>query len=205
MDERAREIPVERDYPGAKLGMWLFLLTEVFLFVGPVILYSAYRYRFRSDFGVASSALNLWLGSVNTAVLLTSSLTMALSIEAVKRGRGGLAKLFLLATIALGAVFLADKYAEWSHEISMGVYPGGEALLGRPRGEALFFGLYYFSTGLHALHVFGGVALLSVMFYHLWRGRVRREEYMLLENSGLYWHLVDVVWIYLFPLFYLIG
>jgi len=204
MDERAHGLGREGDYAGSKLGMWLFLLTEVFLFVGPLILYGVYRYRFSSGFAAASSGLSLRIGVLNTAVLLTSSLSMALSIAAVKRGKSGFTLLFLLITITLGSLFLFNKYFEWSHEIASGVYPGGEALLERPKGEVLFFGLYFFLTGLHGLHVFAGVCLLSVMSYSTATGGVNQEDFVRLENAGLYWHLVDVVWVYLFPLFYLI-
>lgn len=193
-----------RDYTGAKLGMWLFLATEVLFFVGPLLLYAAYRYRYGADFAAASSSLNLTIGSFNTAVLLTSSLTMALSVAAAGRGRAGLSMIFLLATIILGGVFLFDKYIEWGAKIGHGIYPSSEGLLKLNRGEVIFFGLYFFTTGLHGLHVLAGVFLLAGILVMAALGRIKQEDFIELENSGLYWHIVDVIWIYLFPLFYLV-
>lgn len=193
-----------RDYTGAKLGMWLFLATEVLFFVGPLLLYAAYRYRYGADFAAASSSLNLAIGSFNTAILLTSSLTMALSVAAAGRGRAGLSMIFLLATIILGGVFLFDKYIEWGAKIGHGIYPSSEGLLKLKRGEVIFFGLYFFTTGLHGLHVLAGVFLLAGIFVMAALGRIKQADFIKIENSGLYWHIVDVIWIYLFPLFYLV-
>ena len=194
----------ERDDTGARLGMWLFLLSEVLLFGGMFILYSAYRFKNPADFHRASLELEVLLGTVNTLILLTSSLTMAISITAIQRGRRALSRWLLLATIILGLLFLTNKGVEWGGKIHQGIYPGSPVLLSRPKGEILFFGLYYVMTGLHGLHVLVGIGVLSVMFFLVSRGRVDQTRFVALENSGLYWHLVDIVWIFLFPLFYLI-
>lgn len=184
--------------------MWLFLATEFLLFVGPLLLYYAYRYRYGGGFVSGSAELGRSLGTVNTIVLLTSSLTMALAVSTVRKGMKRAGALLICATIALGLVFLLVKYFEWSAKIGHGIYPGSGALASMEQGEPLFFGLYYLMTGIHGLHVLGGVILLSVMLRMALSGSVGAENYASLENTGLYWHFVDIVWIYLFPLFYLV-
>ena len=192
-----------RDYAGAKLGMWIFIFTELILFGGLFVAYGMYRALHAHDFHHAAGELNVVLGVTNTFVLLTSSLTMVLSIVAVRLQRKRQSLLFLAMTIALGCTFLVNKFFEWKAKIGHGLYPGSEHLMERPPGERLFFGLYYGMTGLHGLHVTVGVILLSVMFALLRRGKIRHDDFIKLENSGLYWHLVDVIWIFLLPLFYL--
>jgi cytochrome c oxidase subunit III len=194
---------VHKDYEGAKLGMWLFLFTEILLFGGLFVLYSAYRARYPIEFHQAGQHLNFIIGAANTVVLLTSSLTMALSIAAIQKGNRRMAILCLSGTIFLGVVFLANKYIEWSGEIHHGLYPNSPVLAKLPPGDQIFFGLYYSMTGLHGLHVFLGIALLSVMLALLIRKKINGDDFNKLENSGLYWHLVDVIWIFLLPLFYL--
>lgn len=195
--------PEHKDPHGAKIGMWLFLFTEIILFGGLFILYSAYRSVYPHEYEHAGKELNVFLGVLNTLVLLTSSLFMALSITSVQKGEDRRSRLFLGAVIALGAVFLAVKSVEWSAKFHHGIYPNGPDLLNRPPGEILFYGLYFVMTGLHGLHVLAGMVLLSVVLALLARGRIRKDDYALLDNSGLYWHLVDVIWIFLLPLFYL--
>ena len=192
-----------KDYAGAKIGMWLFLFTEIILFGGLFIAYSAFRHKFPHEFHEAGGELNAVLGVTNTVVLLTSSLTMALSISALQQARRTHAIAFLSTTIGLGGVFLVNKYFEWSAKIAHGLYPGSAHLMEREPGERLFFGLYYTMTGLHGVHVVAGIVLLSIMLALLVKGRVTPEDFVKLENSGLYWHLVDVIWIFLLPLFYL--
>jgi cytochrome c oxidase subunit 3 len=192
-----------RDYVGAKLGMWIFIFTELVLFGGLFVAYGMYRAIHAHDFHHAAHELNVTLGVVNTLVLLTSSLTMVLAITAIRLQRKGQSLLFLGATILLGCTFLVNKFFEWSAKIHHGLYPGSEQLMARPPGERLFFGLYYGMTGLHGLHVTVGVVLLSIMYVLLRRDRIRHDSFSALENSGLYWHLVDVIWIFLLPLFYL--
>jgi cytochrome c oxidase subunit 3 len=205
MDE-ARGVLFEevRDYTGAKLGMWLFILSELLLFGGMFILYAAHRYRTPIDFHHASMELDVILGTLNTAILLTSSLSVAASITAIQRGQRRLSMVLLMATMALGLLFLLNKGFEWGTKINHGIYPNSPLLLARPKGEILFFGLYYVMTGLHGLHVLVGVCVLSVMLILIAKEKITQMRFVPLENSGLYWHLVDIIWIFLYPLFYLI-
>jgi cytochrome c oxidase subunit 3 len=195
--------PAPRDYEGAKLGMWLFLFTEILLFGGLFLLYSAYRAKYPMEFHSGGQHLNAMIGVANTVILLTSSLTVALALTAIQKGSRRLSQGCLAATICLAVVFLVNKYFEWSAEIGRGMYPNSPELLQRPDGEKLFFGLYYSMTGLHGLHVIAGIILLAVMLVLVNRNRICSTEFSMLENSGLYWHLVDVIWIFLLPLFYL--
>lgn len=194
---------VHRDDLGARIGMWLFLFTEMLLFGGLFLLYSAYRSMHPAEFHAAGEELNAALGVFNTLVLLTSSYTLALSLTAVEKGQTQLAKRLIAATILLGALFLVDKGFEWSAEFRHGNYPSSPSLLQRAPGVILFFGLYFTMTGLHGVHILAGMALLSVAFFKLAKGEVKRGNSVFLENAGLYWHLVDVIWIFLLPLFYL--
>ena len=195
---------IHRDDTGSKIGMWLFLFSELILFGGLFIVYAVYRFKHPDEFRLAAEELDTFLGTVNTIILLTSSLSVAMSITAIQQGRRRLSMTLVGITIALALVFLVNKYFEWSHKISLGIYPKSPELIGRPDGEILYFGLYYVMTGLHALHVIIGMAVLAVMFAYLSKGSVNRNSYVRLEAGGLYWHLVDIIWIFLFPLFYLI-
>lgn len=194
----------QRDRTGARYGMWLFLFTEIFFFGGMFILYSVYRAKYALDFHAAAAEENLLLGSINTAVLLTSSLSIAVSISALKRGDYRLSIRLQTATAVMGLAFLIIKYFEWTAKISKGIYPDSPVLLKMSGGRILFFGLYYVMTGLHGLHVLIGIVVIGFMVFFTRLGNITRENYSKLENAGLYWHLVDVVWIYLFPLFYLV-
>jgi len=184
--------------------MWLFLLSEILLFGGLFILYSVYRFQNAQIFHLAAEALNRPIGTINTIVLLTSSLTMALSIYFLKMEKPRRSLFFLFSTVALGVLFLINKSVEWSIKFHHGVYPNAPRLLERERGEILFYGLYYSMTGLHALHVLVGIGILSGVGLWMMRGRIHHKHVLPLENSGLYWHLVDIIWVFLFPLFYLI-
>jgi cytochrome c oxidase subunit 3 len=240
------------DATGAKIGMWLFLFTEFLLFGGLFLVYAEYRTIYATDFHYAAMSLNLLIGAFNTLILLTSSLTMALSIAALERGLRRLSCVLLVVTIGFGLFFLVNKYFEWSEKFHHGLYPGSEVLAGRTPGEGVFYGLYFAMTGLHALHVVIGLVVLGAMLgivarkprlkarveglaparlvlqdasgQTIWsrevaeppeavelalvypeHDEVREPQVTKLENSGLYWHLVDVIWIFLFPLFYLIS
>jgi cytochrome c oxidase subunit 3 len=192
------------DYTGSKLGMWLFILSELVLFGGMFILYSVYRYQNPGDFHHASGELDVILGTLNTIILLTSSLSVAVSITAIQKGERRLSMVLLMATMALGLLFLVNKGFEWTTKIGHGIYPNSPTLLARPKGEILFFGLYYVMTGLHGLHVLVGVCVLCVMLILIAKDRINQMHFVPLENAGLYWHLVDIIWIFLYPLFYLI-
>ncbi len=193
-----------RDYTGAKLGMWLFLFTEIILFGGMFLLYSIYRTVYTADFHEAGKEMSVVIGAINTIILLTSSLTMALSISAIKNGEKTRSILLQAATVLLGVAFLVNKYFEWSDHIRKGFYPNSAELLAMSHGKILFFGLYYVMTGIHALHVIIGISVIMFMLALTLRGLISDIDYVKLENTGLFWHLVDIIWIYLFPLFYLI-
>ncbi|HUJ17052.1 MAG TPA: cytochrome c oxidase subunit 3 family protein [Nitrospirota bacterium] len=193
-----------RDYAGAKLGMWFFLFTEILLFGGMFLVYAEYRQLNTADFHEAGREMNVLIGAINTIILLTSSLTMVLAISAIKRGKKAASLLLQAATVLLGIGFLVNKYFEWSDHIRHGFYPDSPQLLAMSHGKILFFGLYYVMTGIHALHVIIGMSVITFILVLTLRGAVTSADYVKLENAGLFWHLVDVIWIYLFPLFYLI-
>ena len=199
----ARAHSVHKDYQGAKLGMWLFLFTEILLFGGLFLLYSVYRATYPLDFHTGGQHLNTFIGIANTVILLTSSLTVAVAVTAMQKGNRKLSMACLGITIACALMFLVNKYIEWTEEIRHGIYPNGPALLKLPDGEKIFFGLYYSMTGLHGLHVLAGAIALSIVLVFVWKEKITRSDYTTLENVGLYWHLVDVIWIFLLPLLYL--
>jgi len=194
----------EKDAAGAKLGMWLFLFTEILLFGGMFLLYAVYRAKNAVEFHTAAEELNRIAGTANTLVLLTSSLTMALSIDALRKGRRERSLMLQSLTILFGCIFLGVKYFEWSAKIGHGIYPDSPELMHLPKGQMLFYGLYFVMTGLHGLHVVIGLGVLVSMLIWTIKGKITATDPIRLENSGLYWHLVDTIWVYLFPLFYLI-
>lgn len=204
MNQEKTNAEEHRDDTGAKIGMWLFLFTEILLFGGMFLLYSVYRSKNPLDFHQAAFELSTVAGTINTLILITSSLTMALSISAIQKGDKKLSKAFLIMTIIFGLLFLVIKYFEWGAKFQHGIYPNSPELLDREQGEILFFSLYFIMTGLHGLHVLIGIFLLSFMLFFMVRETIGQNDFIKLENSGLYWHLVDIVWIFLFPLFYLV-
>jgi cytochrome c oxidase subunit 3 len=193
------------DPVAGKIGMWLFLFTELLLFGTLFIAFAVYLGMYGFEFQEASRHLDKFAGAGNTMILLTSSLTMALAIAALARGKRALSTGLLLATLAFAAAFMVIKSFEWGHKFELDIYPSSASMLEMPEGEQVFYGLYFTMTGLHALHVLiGGVAIAVTMFIIRRHGAGARQV-GLLANIGLYWHLVDLVWIFLFPLFYLIG
>lgn len=194
---------VHKDSVGAKTGMWLFLFTELLLFGGLFIIYAVYRGEYNADFHHAASELNKVMGVTNTIVLLTSSLTMVLSVSYLQRRNVGLAQLHLTATMMLAGAFMIIKLYEWSSKFNHGLFPGMEHLNELPQGEALFFNLYFMMTGLHGIHVLIGLGVMIVIMARLQNGTITVENQGILEYTGLYWHLVDLVWVFLLPLFYL--
>jgi cytochrome c oxidase subunit 3 len=195
---------IHRDDLASKTGMWLFLFTEMLLFAGLFVVYSVYRYRNATAFHLAAHELSVFIGTINTIILLISSSTIAMSITAIQKKNKKLALLFLAITILLGLVFLVNKYFEWGHHIREQIYPGSSVLAQRGQGDVLFYGLYFFMTGLHALHIIIGLVFIGIIGRLILKNKIESDNYVLLENSGLYWHLVDLIWIFLFPLFYLI-
>lgn len=192
------------DPVASKIGMWLFIFTEILLFGALFIVYSVYRFRHPVEFHLANQELNVTIGLINTVILLVSSMTVAMSITAMQQANKRLTLIMLAITLLLALVFLVNKYFEWGEKIHHHLYPGSEFLLSLSQGDVLFFGLYFFMTGLHALHIIVGMAILGVVYAKVKNGSIGPQRYSLLENGGLYWHLVDLIWIFLFPLFYLI-
>jgi cytochrome c oxidase subunit 3 len=188
----------------SKTGMWFFLFTEMLLFGGLFIVYSVYRFRNAEAFHLAAHELNVAIGTINTVILLISSTTIAMSITALQSKNKMLSLLLLGTTILLGLVFLVNKYFEWGEHLKENIYPGSSELALRGQGDVLFYGLYFFMTGLHALHIIIGLVFIAVIAVKIYRDKIASDNFVLLENSGLYWHLVDLIWIFLFPLFYLI-
>ncbi len=195
---------VHRDDEGSRLGMWLFLFTELVLFGGMFIVYAVYRYMHQEEFHLAAKELNTLIGTFNTMILLTSSLTMALSIAALQQNKRVLSIIFQFSTLVFGLWFLINKYFEWSAKFHHGIYPGSDVLLEKSNGQILFFGLYYVMTGLHGLHIIIGMGVILFMMIQTIKMKITSDNYVRLESAGLYWHLVDIIWIFLFPLFYLI-
>ncbi len=191
----------------ATLGMWVFLATEILFFGGLFATYLVYRRWYPEAFTAGSRALLVWAGTTNTAVLITSSLTMALAVQAAQMGRRRALMLFLALTMALGCVFLGIKAFEYYTEYAEHHIPGltFQFETGQWRHAQLFFSLYFVMTGLHALHMIVGLGLLAVMLWWSYRGIITEEYSNPIEVSGLYWHFIDIVWIFLFPLLYLVG
>lgn len=204
MEQTSGNTHIHRDDEASKIGMWLFIFTEMLLFGGLFIVYSIYRYMHPVAFELAAAELNVATGTINTVILLVSSMTIAMSITAMQKGDRKMTLMLLGATLFLALIFLVNKYFEWSAKIGYGLYPGSDRLHEFGHGDTLFFGLYYFMTGLHALHIIIGAILIAVVMYRVYKTIVDANKFVLLENTGLYWHLVDLIWIFLFPLFYLI-
>jgi cytochrome c oxidase subunit 3 len=196
---------LEQQTHAARLGMWIFLASEVLFFSGLFALYTAYRLEYGEAFRIAAGHTDLVLGTANTFILLTSSLLVALSVHAVRRSwRAGAAAWLLGGAAALGILFLVLKILEYVRHFREGFYPGpyySNTELPE-QGARIFFDLYYAMTGLHALHMTAGIALLGWMIL-LARRRLSADYYTPLELSGMYWHFVDIVWVFLWPLFYL--
>ena len=198
---------LEQQKEAATLGMWVFLVTEVLFFGGLFIAYLTYRTWYPAAFAAASHELLVWAGTLNTGVLITSSLTMALAVHAAQTGGRRPLMILLAATMALGALFLGVKAFEYYTEFAEHHVPGF-AFQFEPehfQRAQIFFSLYFVMTGLHAVHMIIGLGVLSVMLWMAYRGRITEEYYSPIEISGLYWHFVDIIWIFLFPLLYLIG
>jgi cytochrome c oxidase subunit 3 len=197
---------IEKQDYAVRLGMWLFLGTEVLLFAGLFLGYSVYRHFYHEAFHEASRHLDLWAGVTNTVVLITSSLSVALGYYAIKLGRTKLCAGMLIFTILCAFVFLAIKAYEYHHKFQEGALPGKWyhfAEVTAP-GANLYYTVYFLATGLHAFHVIVGMSILIWVLSRVLRGHFSPSYYVPVELGGLYWHLVDLVWIFLFPLLYLI-
>ena len=209
-------VNLEQQREAVSLGMWLFLATEIMFFGGMFCAYLIYRLWYFNEFAAGSRSLDIWLGTINTAVLICSSLTVALGVRAAQMGKRKLLVILLLLTIVFGFAFLGIKGVEWydkyeEHHIPGASFNAGDLAKAYPqipidqRHEQIYFSLYFAMTGLHALHMIIGIGLFAFLTYYAWRGRYTPEYYNPIEMGGLYWHFVDIVWIYLFPLLYLID
>ncbi|MCM2269498.1 MAG: cytochrome c oxidase subunit 3 family protein [Thermoanaerobaculia bacterium] len=198
---------LEQQKESSTLGMWLFLVQEVLFFGGLFMTYLLYRWRDPMAFAAGSHELDLLLGGFNTVVLIGSSLTMAMAVHSAQTDRQSRLVGYLVATGALGLVFLVVKYFEYSAKWHHHLIPGASFHFTGPVGERaeLFFSLYFAMTGMHALHMVIGVGVLAWILKRARRGEFGSHYYNPVECFGLYWHFVDIVWIFLFPLLYLIG
>jgi cytochrome c oxidase subunit 3 len=197
-------MPSQTDESGKKLGMWLFLYTEIILFGGLFVLYAVYFARYTPDFIEGGKELNRMFGVFNTLILLISSFAVAASITAIQKKEKARSLAGVGTAVLCGLIFLINKYFEWGHKIEHGIFPNSDRLVDGPAGQNIFFGLYYVITGLHGIHIIIGMTLLVVSFIFVQKGKVTSKRFALLDNSGLYWHLVDLIWIFIFPLFYLV-
>jgi len=209
-------VDAEQQRNAASLGMWLFLGTEVMFFGGMFCAYLIYRLWYYPEFAAGSRSLDIWLGTVNTAVLICSSLTVALGVRAAQMGKRRLLVLLLLLTLVFGLGFLGIKAVEWHDKFVEHHVPGisfnADDLMRDnpqihidPAHTQIYFSLYFAMTGLHALHMIIGVGIFCYLTYYGWKGRYTPEYHTPVEIGGLYWHFVDLIWIYLFPLLYLID
>lgn len=196
---------LDKQAHAGRLGMWAFLASELLLFAGLLTLYAAYRVMYPVDFALAVSHDDVAIGTANTLVLITSSFTVALSLHAVRRGRDRRAGALLVFSIACGLLFLFLKGLEYRHHFHEGIYPGAAyRFASLPGGGArAFFTLYFLMTGLHALHVIAGLTILAWLAAGALRGAYSPARFIHVELGALYWHLVDVVWIFLWPMLYL--
>ena len=209
---------LEQQHEASSLGMWVFLSTEVMFFGGLFAAYTFFRNLYYPGFVAGSHLLEVRFGATNTAVLIGSSLSMALAVRAAQTGKRRALILYLLCTIALGLAFLGIKfYFEWYHDYLEGIVPGihfapspehlapWAQLQVSPRQVELFMYFYFTMTGVHALHMVVGVGILSVLVIMAYQGKFGPDRFNPVEMSGLYWHFVDIIWIFLFPLLYLLG
>lgn len=196
------------EFEASKQGMWVFLVTEVLMFGGLFVVYAMLRGQFPEMFHAAHKHLDVKMGAINTVVLITSSVTMMLGVISIQKGQRDRAILNLVLTFLLACAFLVVKYFEYSHKFHDGLLPGGfftnELATEFPKAP-LFFSLYFMMTGLHGFHVLVGMGLMIWIMRRTMRGDFGPQHYTAFELTGFYWHFVDLVWIYLFPLMYLVG
>jgi cytochrome c oxidase subunit III len=208
---------VQQQKNAASLGMWLFLATEIMFFGGMFCAYLIYRINYFNAFAAGSQQLNVWMGGINTAVLIVSSVTVVLAVKAAEAGKRQLLVGYLVVTILLGLTFLVIKGFEYKEKFEKHHVPGatfnftekfddnGKQIPVNARQAELFFSLYFVMTGMHALHMIIGCGLFTGLAILAWKGHYTSSYFTPIENGGLYWHLVDIIWIYLFPLLYLIS
>jgi cytochrome c oxidase subunit 3 len=198
---------MEQQSGASSMGMWVFLITEIMFFGGMFMAYLAYRYEYFTAWQEGSQHMDFWIGTINTAVLICSSLTMVMAVLAIQQGRRRLTSIMLSVTICFAIAFLVLKGIEYHGHWLAHEFPGPSFHFAGidPRHVEMFFVLYFVMTGFHALHVLIGIGLVSTILYMNERGHFSADYHNPVENVGLYWHFVDLVWIYLYPLLYLIG
>lgn len=198
---------LDQQRASATLGMWVFLVTEILFFGGLFAAYLVYRTAYPAAFIAASQTMEFWAGTANTIILLTSSLTMVLAVHAAQVGERRMLVIMLLLTLLFGSAFLGIKAYEYHHHWVMNDVPGPNFQFEGPDPQhaELFFSLYFAMTGFHALHMVIGIGLVGTILYFGWKGRYTPQYHTPVENVGLYWHFVDIIWIFLFPLLYLIS
>jgi cytochrome c oxidase subunit III len=203
---------LEQQREAGSIGMWVFLVTEIMFFGGLFMAYLLYRYKYPGGFVAGSNHLDIVLGGVNTVVLICSSLTMALAVYFAQTGSRRNQIIFLILTMLLGATFLVIKAFEYAEKFRDHLFPNaGFRWEGRlppnttVQNVQMFYWIYFAMTGLHALHMIIGLGALSFLVYYAYRGRYTPEYHAPVELTGLYWHFVDIIWIFLFPLLYLLG
>jgi len=199
---------MEQQRESSTLGMWVFLVTEIMFFGGLFAAYMIYRHLYPGAWATGSEHMSFWLGTINTTILLISSLLVALSVHAIQLGESKITALLLLFTVLLGTAFLGIKAVEYHAHYVEGAVPGHWWHLhdvADPEHVQMFFILYFIMTGLHALHVTIGLGLLAFVAYKAYKGGYTPEYHNPVEVSGLYWHFVDLVWIFLYPMLYLVA
>jgi cytochrome c oxidase subunit 3 len=207
---------MEQQKNASQLGMWLFLGTEIMFFGGMFLAYLIYRLNYFNEFAAGSRSLDIWLGTINTVVLICSSLTVAMGVRAAQLGKRKLLVVLLLLTLLFGVGFIGIKGVEWHQKWEHHFIPGNSFDATKlihdypqlhivPAHAQLYFSLYFAMTGLHALHMIIGIGIFTFITIAAWKGKYGPEYHTPVEVAGLYWHFVDIVWIYLFPLLYLID
>jgi cytochrome c oxidase subunit 3 len=196
---------MEQQLEASTLGMWVFLVTEVMFFGGMFTAYVVYRNIYPHAWLEASAELNWKLGGLNTAVLICSSITMALAVRAAMMGNRAQQLINIAVTSVLGMTFLVVKFFEYKAKFEHHLVPGPHFDPKLEQGMQIFFSLYFMMTGIHALHMVIGLGIMAYIFIKAWKGTYNAEYFAPVEVSGLYWHFVDIVWIFLFPLLYLLG
>jgi cytochrome c oxidase subunit 3 len=200
-------VDMDQQFDTAKMGMWIFLVTEILFFGGLFAAYIIYRAWYPELYVQASTQLDTIMGGINTVVLIGSSLTVALAIRAAQLNKQKQIVINLGITVLLAIVFMVIKYFEYTHKFHLGIYPGAYYTfegIAHPQAN-IFFSIYYMMTGLHGLHVVIGIGLMIWLMVKANKGTFGSDYYAPVEMTGLYWHLVDIIWIFLFPLFYLID
>lgn len=188
-----------------KKGMWFFLFSELIIFGGMLLIYAVNKHSHQFEFKLASKELNSFLGAFDTIIIISGSLTIALAVSAIQKVKKSLSVFLQMITLFMSFGFLVNKFFEISLYNSKGIIPGGAALLEKSPGENLFFTLFYILTGLHSLHVLFGFFIIAYMIRQTKKDIINHSNFAALENAGVYWHIINIVWLFLFPLLYLIA